>query len=66
MRAPYIWFCRDCKKKGDMLAKETFDLFNASTEHKVGSPGCSGLVRIASEDEVAKDPAIKGYENWAD
>jgi hypothetical protein len=63
---PYVWFCRECKRKGDMFGNEIPDLTMAMEQHKVSSPDCGNLIRTASREETEKDPKINEFRDWAD
>lgn len=61
-----IWFCRSCKRRGDVAGSETFFVFNAMWEHHMCSPICEEPIQIVSEEEASEDPEIKDYKDWAD
>ncbi len=60
----YIWFCRECKRKGDMDGKELANLMFAQTVHKACSPSCENLIRIATVAETNNDPELQEYKSW--
>lgn len=61
----HIWFCRKCRRKGDLDDDDEFERTLAVEEHRTSSPGCKGLIRIATIAESEKDPSIRDYQDWA-
>ena len=61
----HLWFCRECKTKGNMLGNGIADLFVAERQHPVISPTCSGMIRIATIHEVQEEgKEVLAYVDW--
>lgn len=62
----HIWFCKKCKRKGDMEGNDTIEMIHARQEHKTSSPNCGELIRISTSAEVEEDPEIHDYQDWSE
>jgi len=66
MPEKFIWFCRGCETKGNLLGNDMFDVDMADRQHEISSPGCGDLVRISKLKDTLGDPFIPSFVNWDD